>query len=56
MVKNLPHNAGDIGSIPGWGTKILYPLDQLSLHTTISESIHHNRRSRMPHLISKAAK
>ena len=22
MVKNLPANAGDRGSIPGWGTKI----------------------------------
>ena len=22
MVKNLPSNAGDVGSIPGWGTKI----------------------------------
>ena len=22
MVENLPANAGDTGSIPGWGTKI----------------------------------
>ena len=56
MVKNLPHNAGDVGSIPGWGPKILYPLDQLSLPTIISESIRHKRRSRMPHLIPEAAK
>ena len=56
MVKNLPCNAGDVGSMPGWGTKILHPLDQLSLHTTISESTCHNRRSHMPQLIPKAAK
>ena len=30
MVKNLPYNAGDAGSIPGWGTKIPYALEQLS--------------------------
>ena len=24
VVKNLPRNAGDLGSIPGWGTKILH--------------------------------
>ena len=47
MVKNLPRNAGDVGLIPGWGTKILHLLDQLSLHTTISEPTCHNRRSRM---------
>ena len=56
MVKNLPRNTGGIGSILGWGTKILHPLDQLSLHTTISESTCHNRRSRMPQLIPEAAK
>ena len=22
VVKNLPFNAGDVGSIPGWGTKV----------------------------------
>ena len=30
VVKNLPYNAGDAGSIPGWGTKIPYALEQLS--------------------------
>ena len=24
VVKNLPFNAGDMGPIPGWGTKIPY--------------------------------
>ena len=31
MVKNLPSNAGDIGLIPGWGTKIPHTMGQLSL-------------------------
>ena len=42
MVKNLPCNAGDVGSIPGQGTKIPQAAEQLSLapellipHTTI---------------------
>ena len=30
VIKNLPCNAGDMGSIPGWGTKILHALEQLS--------------------------
>ena len=25
VVKNLPSNAGDMGSIPGWGTKLACP-------------------------------
>ena len=29
MVKNLPSNAGDKGSIPGWGTKISHASGQL---------------------------
>ena len=30
VVKNLPSNAGDAGSIPGRGTKIPHALGQLS--------------------------
>ena len=30
MVKNLPYNAGDAGSIPGPGTKIPHPMGQLA--------------------------
>ena len=30
VVKNLPCNAGDVGSIPGWGTKIPPAAKQLS--------------------------
>ena len=29
MVKNLPSNAGDGSSIPGLGTDILHPVEQL---------------------------
>ena len=31
VVKNLPSNAGDVGSIPGWREKIPHVLGQLSL-------------------------
>ena len=31
MVKNLPSDAQDVGSIPSWGTKILHATGQLSL-------------------------
>ena len=33
VVKNPPSNAGNVGSIPGWGTKIPHAAGQLSLHT-----------------------
>ena len=32
VVKNLPCNAGDAGSIPGLGTKIPYATEQPSLY------------------------
>ena len=37
VVKNLPCNAGDTGSIPGWGTKSPAATEQLSQHTTATE-------------------
>ena len=37
MVESLHSNAGDVGSIPGWGTKIPHAAGQLSLHTTTGE-------------------
>jgi len=37
MVKNLPCNAGDMGSIPGQGTKIPHTVEQLSLSVTTTE-------------------
>ena len=38
VVKNLPCNAGDTGSIPGQGTKIPHALGKLSLHAAITET------------------
>ena len=38
VVKNLLSNAGNVGSIPGWGTKIPYSAGQLSLHTATREN------------------
>ena len=29
VVRNLPHNEGDIGLIPGWETKIPHATEQL---------------------------
>ena len=34
VVKNLPSNAGDMGSILGPGTKVPHATEQLSPHTT----------------------
>ena len=32
MVKNQPSNAGDVGSIPGQGTKVPHAMGQLGPH------------------------
>ena len=53
VVKNSPPNAGNMGSIPGQGTKIPHATEQLNLHAattehpraTTRESVHHNKRS-----------
>ena len=37
VVKNLPSSAGDVGSIPGRGTKIPHATGQLSPLTTTTE-------------------
>ena len=42
MVKNLPSNAGDVGSIPGKRTKIPHATGQLSPHTTTTEQVRLN--------------
>ena len=34
VVKNTPCNAGDVGLIPGWGTKTLHAVEQLVLCAT----------------------
>ena len=40
--KNLPSNVGDVGLIPGWGTKIPHATGQLSPHATTTEFVHLN--------------
>ena len=43
VVKNLPSNAGDVGSIPDQGNKILHATEQLSPHalkTTATKCLH----------------
>ena len=37
VVKNPPYNAGDVGLIPGQGTKIPHATGQLSLRATTRE-------------------
>ena len=48
MVKNLPSNAGDVGSIPGRGTKIPHVAGQLSPCATTTELTHLNKRVHVP--------
>ena len=48
MVKNPHSNAGDMGSIPGWGTKIPHAVGQLSPCTTTTEPALLNWRAHMP--------
>ena len=40
MVKNPLSNAGDVGSTPGWGTKIPHAVGQLSLCAVTSQPAH----------------
>ena len=42
MVKNPSGNAGDLGPIPGQGTKILHAVEQLSLLAATTEPVGHN--------------
>ena len=44
-LKNQPCNAGDMGLIPGWGTKIPHAAEQLSLHSTTREPARLDERS-----------
>ena len=39
VVKNPPCNAGDMGSIPGWGTKIPHAMEQISPQATSTETV-----------------
>ena len=40
VVKNSPSNLGDMGSVPGWGTKIPHAVGQLTLYTTATKPTH----------------
>ena len=42
MVRNLPRNAGNKGSIPYQGTKTPGASEQLSKSTSTAEPTHHN--------------
>ena len=48
VVKNPPSNAGDMGLIPGQGTKIPHAEGQLSPCATTTELTRLNERARMP--------
>ena len=44
MVKNPPSNAGDMGNIPGWGTKTPHAVEKQSPCTATTEPVRHNQR------------
>ena len=48
MAEDLPSNAGDLGSIPGWGTKISLASRQLRLRALATEPV--NSRAHVPQL------
>ena len=48
VVKNPPSNAGDVGFIPGRGTKIPHTAGQLSPHATTTELARLNERAHVP--------
>ena len=56
VVKNPPANTGDMGSIPGQGTRVPHAVEQLSPSATTRESLCCNERSCMWQLRPKAAK
>jgi len=45
VVKSLPTNVGDTGSIPGLGTEIPHATGQLGPHSTTTEPAHGNKDS-----------
>ena len=61
MVKNLPSNARDAGSIPGLGNKIPHAAEQLRPHTATTEPVRSGarvpqQRACVPQLRPDAAK
>ena len=64
MIKNPPSNAGDVGLIPGQGTKISHAVEQLSLRATTTEPVRSGARepqlerspgasTKSPHAVTK---
>ena len=55
VVKNPPCNAEDVGSIPGWGTKIPHSTEQLSLNsaTTVPRSYGAHDETKIPQAATK---
>ena len=49
VVKSLSFSVEDLGSTPGWGTKIPHAAEKLSLQATTRESIHCKEGSHMMH-------
>ena len=53
MVKNPPCNAGDTGSIPGWGSKTPRAPEELSplpsIKTRCSQIIKLKKKNKKPH-------
>ena len=56
MVKNLPCNARNVGSIPGQGTKIAQDTGQLSPCVMTTEPAWHNQRAGMLQLKGDTAR
>ena len=56
VVKNTPSNAGDVGSIPGQGTRFPHAAGQLSPRTATTELVCLNERVHVPQLRPNAAK
>ena len=52
VLKNLPCNAGDLGSIPGWETKIPHAMEQEALKSQL-ESPRATRKDKIPHDTTK---
>ena len=48
VVRNPPSNAGQVGSIPGWGTEISHVKGQLSSWTATTEPKHWNKDVMQP--------
>ena len=44
---SLPCNVGDLGSIPGRGSRIPHESEQLGLYVADTETKHHNEKSQV---------